>query len=123
MSAPFPGALSFRASGLRWANGFVPEGQHDSSQARSAWAAPKGLEDSAQGFNPENPQNKRFALKGRERRDYQLNLAPIAAQELERITETCYNWILPPTLLVRSIWRPFRARRSGWSVPMVETLG
>src|ERR1700722_11019877 len=22
---------------LRWANGFVPEGQHDRSQARSAW--------------------------------------------------------------------------------------
>jgi hypothetical protein len=25
------------ASALRWANGFVPEGQPDSSQARSAW--------------------------------------------------------------------------------------
>ena len=73
---------------------FVPEGQHDSSQARSAWSAPKGLEDSAQGFNPGNPQKKRFALKGREmreRRGYQMNLAPIAAQELERTTETCYN--------------------------------
>jgi hypothetical protein len=30
--------------------------------------APKGLEDSAQGFNPGNAQNKRFALKGREMR-------------------------------------------------------
>jgi hypothetical protein len=31
----------------------------------------------------------------------------------------------PPTstLLGHSIWRPFRARRSGWSVPRVETLG
>jgi hypothetical protein len=27
--------------------------------------APKGLQDSAQGFNPGNPQNKWFALKGR----------------------------------------------------------
>ena len=27
----------------------------------------------------------------------------------------------PSALLVRSIWRPFRARRSGWSVPRVET--
>jgi hypothetical protein len=30
--------------------------------------APKGLQDSAQGFNPGNPQNKRLALKGREMR-------------------------------------------------------
>jgi hypothetical protein len=28
--------------------------------------APKGLDDSAQGFNPGKPANKRFALKGRE---------------------------------------------------------
>jgi hypothetical protein len=28
--------------------------------------APKGLQNSAQGFNPGNPPNKRFALKGRE---------------------------------------------------------
>jgi hypothetical protein len=27
--------------------------------------APQGLQNSAQGFNPGNPQNKRFALKGR----------------------------------------------------------
>jgi hypothetical protein len=46
---------------------FVPEGQGDRSQARSAFA-PKGLQDSAQGFNPGNSQNKRFALKGREMR-------------------------------------------------------
>jgi hypothetical protein len=60
---------------------FVPEGQHDRSQARSAWSheenspvplymdrgpAPQGLQDSAQGFNPGNPHNKRCALKGRE---------------------------------------------------------
>jgi hypothetical protein len=30
--------------------------------------APKGLEDSAQGFNPGNQPIKRFALKGREER-------------------------------------------------------
>jgi hypothetical protein len=30
--------------------------------------APKGLKNSAQGFNPGKPQNKRFALKGREMR-------------------------------------------------------
>jgi hypothetical protein len=35
---------------------------------RSRWEifAPKGLQDSAQGFNPGNPENKWFALKGRE---------------------------------------------------------
>jgi hypothetical protein len=33
------------------------------------WAfAPKGLQGLAQGFNPGNPQNKWFALKGREMR-------------------------------------------------------
>jgi hypothetical protein len=31
--------------------------------------APKGLQDSAQGFNPGNPQNERFALNGRETTD------------------------------------------------------
>jgi hypothetical protein len=76
---------------------FVPEGQVDCSQARSAWAAqglprvypvarrleacapkPKGLYDSAQGFNPGKPQNKRFALKlkGRETIGESVNLAP-----------------------------------------------
>ena len=30
--------------------------------------APKGLQDLAQGFNPGNPQNEWFALKGREMR-------------------------------------------------------
>jgi hypothetical protein len=54
-------------------------GQHDSRQARSAWAggwtilggqirefAPTGLEDSAQGFNPGNRHPDRYALKGRQ---------------------------------------------------------
>jgi hypothetical protein len=35
---------------------------------RAEGPAPKGLENSAQGFNPGNPQNKRVALKGREMR-------------------------------------------------------
>ena len=35
---------------------------------RPGGPAPKGLKDSAQGFNPGNPRNKRFALKGREMR-------------------------------------------------------
>ena len=43
--------------------------------------APQGLRNSAQGFNPGKPQNKRFALKGREMR-YQMKLAPIAAQKV-----------------------------------------
>ena len=73
------------------------------------------LQGSAQGFNPGNPQNNEFALKGREAE--QINLAPMAAQKLECAIETCYN--LDPTfaLLVRSICRPFRARRSGWRFP------
>jgi hypothetical protein len=39
--------------------------------------APKGLKDSAQGFNPGKPQNKQFALKGLE--TIRVNLAPITA--------------------------------------------
>jgi hypothetical protein len=44
--------------------------------------APQGLQNSAQGFNPGNPQNRRFALKGRERR---------LADESTILVETCYN--------------------------------
>jgi hypothetical protein len=56
-----------------------------------------------------------FALKGREAGG--INFALIAAQKLECTIETCF--ILDPTfaLLVRSICRPFRARRSGWQFP------
>jgi hypothetical protein len=32
------------------------------------WACPQGQQNSAQGFNLGNPQNKRLALKGREMR-------------------------------------------------------
>jgi hypothetical protein len=70
--------------------------------------APKGLQHSAQGFNPGNPQTKRFALKGREMR-YQTKLAPIAAQKSES-TQLGRVTIGPPdpasTLLGHSIWRP-----------------
>jgi hypothetical protein len=56
---------------------FVPEGQADSSQARSVsevWIFGEGhsgvprrwLQGSAQGFNPGNPQNNELTLKGRE---------------------------------------------------------
>ncbi len=52
--------------------------------------APQGLQDSAQGFNLGNPQNKRFALKGREMR-VPDELAPIAAQKSGCAIGTCYN--------------------------------
>jgi hypothetical protein len=86
--------------------------------------APKGLQDSAQGFNPGSPPSVWFALKG-ERCGYEMNLAAMAAQKLQWVVETCYNCAIGPisTLLGRPIWRPFRARRVGWSVPRVETLG
>jgi hypothetical protein len=52
---PFNGRMVFVPEEMA----FVPEGQADSSQARSATGpkgrAPKGLEDSAQGFNPGKP--------------------------------------------------------------------
>jgi hypothetical protein len=51
------------------------------------------------GFNPGKLKNQRLALKGLEAKDKSR------------------------TLLAHSICRPFRARRSGWTVPRVETLG
>ena len=48
--------------------------------------APKRLQVSAQGFNPGNPQNKRFGPE--EARDYQANPAPIAASKSECAIET-----------------------------------
>jgi hypothetical protein len=78
------------------------------------------LQGCAQGFNPGNPQNDEFALKGREA-DL-IKLAPIAAQNLECAIETCYNWTyfrvvstfdLPPLQLQgESLWV---------AVPRVET--
>jgi hypothetical protein len=41
------------------------------------------------GFNPGNPHNKRFALKG-ERCGDQMKLAPIATQKSECAIGTCY---------------------------------
>ena len=78
------------------------------------------LQGSAQGFNPGNPQNNEFALKGREA-DL-LKLAPIVAQKLECTIEPCYNWNyfrvvstfdLPP-LQGESLWAGF---------PGLKTLG
>jgi hypothetical protein len=54
---------------------FVPEGQADVARHlvpvcvyRQPCYAPKGLEDSALGFQPWEPKNKRLAMKGREER-------------------------------------------------------
>ena len=87
--------------------------------------APQGLQNSAQSFNPGNPQNKRFALKlkGREMRVPDV-LPPMAAQKSGCAIGTCDNCIIGHRfrLLGRSIWRPFRARRSWWTIPRVKTL-
>jgi hypothetical protein len=50
--------------------------------------APQGLQDSAQGFNPGNPQNSRFALKlkGREMR------VPNEARTYCNIKVRAHNW-------------------------------
>jgi hypothetical protein len=69
--------------------------------------APKGLENSAQGFNPGNPQNKWFALmKGREMR------VPDEARACRRAKVRVRNWDVRQLdrrtrfrLLGRSIWR------------------
>jgi hypothetical protein len=58
--------------------------------------APKGLEDSAQGFNPGKYSITRFALKGRE-----------------------LMWFISfyASVSPRLIWRPFRAHRLGGGFP------
>jgi hypothetical protein len=82
---------------------FVPEGKHDSSQARSAWVVwifGEGTRDDlcpeggyrtqprvSTGFNPGNLKINEFALKGREADT--INLAPIAAGKLQCAIETC----------------------------------
>ena len=64
--------------------------------------APQGLQNSAQGFNPGNPQNKRFALKGREMR------VPDEARTYRRAKSEwaigmCDNWTIGPRFrLVRT---------------------
>jgi|ERR1700722_8653343 hypothetical protein len=94
--------------------------------------APQGLQDSAQGFNPGKPHNKRFALKltrrylvapcwkntrsaglevlkGREMR-VPVELAPIAAQDQSAQLGRAVIGPSDPAsaLLGRSIWRPLR---------------
>jgi hypothetical protein len=85
--------------------------------------APQELQDS--GFNLGNPQNKRFALTRGERGGYQRKLAPIAAQKSDYAIGTGYNWTIGPRFrLFRTFdLAPFRARRSWWTIPRVETLG
>ena len=59
------------------------------------WASPavffarRRLQDSAQGFNPGISKIDEFALKLKGREADWINLAPIAAQELECSIETC----------------------------------
>ncbi len=81
--------------------------------------APQGLQNSAQDFNPGNPQNKRFALKGREMRVTD-EVAPNAPQKSECAIGVSDH---ASVLLGRSFWRPFGARRSWWTIPRVETRG
>jgi hypothetical protein len=73
--------------------------------------APQGLQDSAQGFNPGKPHNKRFALKlkGREMR-VPVEPAPIAAQDQSAQLGRAVIGPSDPAsaLLGRSIWRPLR---------------
>ena len=88
--------------------------------------APQGLQNSAQGFNPGNPHKKRFALKGREMR------VPDEARTYCRAKARVRNWEVrqldrrPRFRLIRTFdLAPlsFRARRSWWTIPRVETLG
>jgi hypothetical protein len=76
--------------------------------------APQGRQNSAQGFNPGfnlgNPQNKRFALKGREMR------VPDEARIYCRAKVRVRSWDVlhfgpsdpASALLGRSIWRPLQ---------------
>jgi hypothetical protein len=67
-------------------------GQNESKIKRNNF--PAGLDKvggfiEAQGFNPGTLKLNEFALKGREAD--RMKLAPIAAQNLECASETCYN--------------------------------
>ncbi|MEA3146139.1 MAG: hypothetical protein QOI53_1611 [Verrucomicrobiota bacterium] len=65
-------------------------------------ACPAGATELSPGFQPWEP-NKRFALKGREMRAYQMKLAPVAAQKSECAIGTCDNWTFGPRFrLVRT---------------------
>ncbi len=78
--------------------------------------APKGLQNSAQGFNPGNRQNKRFALKGREMW-VQMKLRWPRKSQSAQLGPATIGPSDPAALLGHSIWRPFRARRSWWQFP------
>jgi hypothetical protein len=71
--------------------------------------APQGLQSSAQGFNPGNPQNKRFAMKGREMR-VPDEARTHTAQKSERAIGMCSIGPSDPAsiLLGRSIRRPLQ---------------
>ena len=76
--------------------------------------APQGLQHSAQGFNPGNPQNKRFALKGREMR------VPDETGTLPQKSECAIGPSDPASpLLGHSIWRPLQ----GASLLVVDSQG
>ena len=75
--------------------------------------APKGLRDSARGFNPRNLPPRRRALKGRRRaRSIPPDLAPPNQDQspVDVHAETGGQDIVFLTLLGQSIWRPFRVR-------------
>jgi hypothetical protein len=81
----------------------------------------EATELSPEGFSPGNPQNKRFALKGRG-----MRVPDEARTDLPRKSQSAQlGRIIGPAsaLFGRSIWRPFRARRSWWRIPRIETLG
>src|SRR6476646_11115053 len=76
-------------------------------------SAPKGLYDSAWGFNPRNLPPGRRALKGRRRtRSIPADLAPPNRDQspIDVHAETGGEYIVFLTLLGQSMWRPFRAR-------------
>ena len=75
--------------------------------------APKGLYDSAWGFNPRNLPPRRRALKGRRRtRSIPPDLAPPNRVEspVDVHAETGGEYTVFSPLLGQSMWRPFRAR-------------
>ncbi len=87
--------------------------------------APQGRQNSAQGFNPGNPHNKRFALmKGREMW-VPDKLAPIATQKSGCAIGTFYNWTIGLRFrLVRTFdLAPFQGASLWVFGPRVKTLG
>ena len=76
-------------------------------------SAPKGLYDSAWGFNPRNLPPGRRALKGRRRtRSIPPDLAPPnrVESQVDVHAETGGEYIVFLALLGQSMWRPFSAR-------------